>query len=180
MVATPPSLDRFIMLNLLAQLLKALNSESAPGQIGLAVAFSLWVALTPMWTVNNLLIFILVLMLRVNLSTFFAGVAAFSLLTLALDPISERLGTALLQMTSLQPLWASMYQQGIWRVLQFNNTLMLGGSVLAILAFLPVSMLTRMLVVQYRARLLAWIQKFKVVQALKASKFYQWYQAAAE
>lgn len=71
MVATPPSLDRFIMLNLLAQLLKALNSESAPGQIGLAVAFALWVAITPMWTLNNLLIFTLVLVLRVNLSAFF-------------------------------------------------------------------------------------------------------------
>ena len=180
MVATPPSLDRFIMLNLLAQLLKALNSESAPGQIGLAVAFALWVAITPMWTLNNLLIFTLVLVLRVNLSAFFSALAAFSILALALDPISERLGTSLLQMSSLQPVWTSLYQQGIWRVLQFNNTLMLGGTVLALLAFLPVSLLTRMLVVQYRARLLVWIQKFKIVQALKASKFYQWYRAAAE
>jgi uncharacterized protein (TIGR03546 family) len=83
-------------------------------------------------------------------------------------------------MTSLQDTWTALYQHGFWRVLQFNNTLMLGGSVIALLAFLPVSMLVRLLVVQYRARLLRWIQKLKIVQALKASKFYQWYQAAVE
>lgn len=168
------------MLNLLAQLLKALNSESAPGQIALAVAFALWMALTPMWTVNNLLLFALVLVLRVNLSAFFAALAGFSLLTLAIDPISQRLGASLLQMASLQDMWTALYQHGFWRVLQFNNTLMLGGSAIALLAFLPVSMLVRLLVVQYRVRLLRWMQKLKIVQALKASKFYQWYQAAVE
>ncbi|ASP40319.1 TIGR03546 family protein [Bacterioplanes sanyensis] len=166
------------MLNLLAQILKALNSESAPGQIALAVAFAFWVALTPMWTVNNLLILTIVLLLRVNLSAFFAALAGFSLLALLLDPLSDRLGAALLQMSSLQGVWTSLYQQGIWRVLQFNNTLMLGGTTIALLAFLPLSLLTRMLVVQYRARWLAWIRKLKIVQALKASKFYQWYQSA--
>ncbi|MGB1091222.1 MAG: TIGR03546 family protein [Oceanobacter sp.] len=167
------------MLGLLANLFKALNSESAPGQIALAIALSLIMALTPWWSLHNILIVCLVLMLKVNISAFLFGYAVFALLAFFIDPLSIRLGEALLANPGLMDTWVSLYQSEFWRVTAYNYTLTLGGLVIGVLAFAPVMIVTRILVLQYRARFMAWVNKLKVVQALKASNFYRIYQSLA-
>ena len=167
------------MLSSLANLLKALNSESAPWQIALALCFALPVALTPFWGLHNLLILLIVLLVRCNISSFLVGLAFFSLLAMLVDPLSVRLGESLLTNPALQELWTSMYQNDFWRLMSFNHTLTLGGFVIAMVAFVPLFVVLKLLIVQYRVRVMAWVSKLKVVQMLKASKFYNIYQSLA-
>ena len=168
------------MLTMLAKLLKALNSESAPWQVALAFSMSLIVALTPMFSLHNLLVLLLAFVIRVNLSAFFLGVAAFSLLAMVIDPLSIQLGASLLTQPGLQDFWTELYQSDFWRMTAFNHTLVLGGLLLSLLAFIPVFVLSRLLIVMYRQRLLNWISRLKVVQVLKAGKFYNLYKSLAE
>jgi len=168
------------MLNMLAKLLKALNSESAPGQIALAFSMSMIVAMTPTFSFHNLLVLLLAFIIRINLSAFFLGFAAFSLLAWFTDPYAARLGESLLTNPGLQDFWTSLYQSDFWRITAFNHSLVLGGLVISLLAFVPVLMLSRVLINLYRHRLLAWVSRLKVVQMLKASKFYSLYQSFAE
>lgn len=168
------------MLTMLAKLLKALNSESAPWQIALAFSLALIVALTPMFSLHNALVLLLAFVLRINLSAFFLGVAAFSLLAVAIDPFSVRLGESLLANPALQSTWTTLYQSDFWRMTAFNHTLVLGGLIISLMAFVPVFMLSKVLINLYRDRLIAWVNKLKIAQVLKASKFYNLYKSVAE
>lgn len=168
------------MLTMLAKLLKALNSESAPGQIALAFSFALIVGLTPMFSLHNLLVLLLAFILRINLSAFFLGVVVFSGVGYLVDPLSIRLGESLLLNEQLTATWTQMYQSAWWRVSAFNNTLVLGSFLLSLIAFIPVFIVSRLLVVNYREKLLTWFEKLKITQVLKASKFYGLYQSLAD
>ncbi len=168
------------MLSLLAKLLKALNSEAEPRQIALAFALSLVVALTPIMSLHNVLIVLLAFVLRTNLSAFFVGIAAFSALAWFIDPFTARLGEAVLNAPALQDIWNTLYQQAFWRMTAFNHTLVMGGLIVGIIAFIPAFLVFRFLVTQYRSRLLSWVNRFRVVQLLKGSKFYRIYESLAE
>lgn len=165
------------MLGLLAGFLKALNSESSPGQIAFALSLSFIVALTPWWNLHNLLIFVLVLMIKTNISAFIFGWLGFGLLAFFLDPLSLRLGEALLANPGLMDTWVSLYQSEFWRMTAYNYTLTLGGLVIGLCAFIPLMLLSRVLILLYRARVMAWVNRLKVVQALKATGFYRLYQS---
>ncbi|MBM95791.1 MAG: TIGR03546 family protein [Oceanospirillaceae bacterium] len=165
------------MLSLLANLLKALNSESAPGQISLAIAFSAIVAFTPFLSLHNILILLIVLVVRTNLSGFLVGYVLFSMLAFFIDPLSIRLGESLLANPGLMDTWVALYQSEWWRMTAFNHTLTLGGFVIGVAAFAPVYLLSNVLIRQYRQRFMEWFMKLKVVQALQATKFYVIYQS---
>ena len=168
------------MLTLFAKLLNALNSDSAPGQVAFAFALSLFVGLMPFWSLSNLLILLFVLMLRVNVSAFVFGVMLFSLIGYLIDPLSAALGESILLEPSMRATWTELYQNSWMRVLAFNNTVTMGGFVIALLALIPVTLLTRILIIQYRQRVLATVNRMKIVQVLKASKFYSIYRTFSE
>ena len=165
------------MLRLLAKLLKVLNSEANPSQISLGLAAGLILGLTPLWSLHNGLLLLLVFLLRVNLSAFFVAFLMFSGFAYLLDPWMERLGESLLTAASLQGLWTSLYQSDFWRLTHFNNTLTLGSLVYALVLAVPLFFLGRLLVVKYRAHILAWVEKFKLVKLMKASRFYRIYES---
>ena len=84
------------MIRILARILKTLNSETDPGQISLALGFAMVAGFTPFVSLHNFVIVFLILILRVNLSTFLLGLAAFSGIAYLLDPLFHRMGLALL------------------------------------------------------------------------------------
>ena len=165
------------MLSLLANLLKALNSESAPGQVSFAIAISAIVAFTPFLSLHNILIILIVLLVRTNLSGFLVGYVLFSMVAFFVDPLSIRLGESLLANPGLMDTWIALYQNEFWRMTAFNHTLTLGGFVIGVAAFAPIYLLSNVLIRQYRQRFMEWFLKLKVVQALQATKFYVIYQS---
>lgn len=168
------------MIAMLAKLLKALNSDSAPGQIALAFALSLITGLTPLLSLHNLPVLLLACIIRINFSAFMLGTLFFSGLAYLIDPAAISIGESLLTEPSYQAFWTGLYQSNFWRATAFNNTLILGSLILALVAFIPVLILSRWLISAYRDRLMAWVEKLKIVKLLKASKFYKAYQALAD
>lgn len=167
------------MLRTIAKLLRVLNSETEPGQISLGFCFALVAGLTPLWSLHNLVVLLLVLLLRVNLSAFLLGLLFFSGLAYLLDPLFHRLGLALLTAGSLQDLWTSLYNTTLWRLERFNNSIVMGSLVVSLAAFVPFLLLSNMLIRRYRAHVLAWVQKTRLMQMFKASKLYNTYQSIA-
>ena len=165
------------MLDTLAKLLKALNSEGSPTQVSLAFAAGLIVGLTPLWSLHNLLVVFLVFLFRVNLSTFFLSWTVFSGIAYLTDPIMDKIGTALLTSPALTDVWTALYNQDVWRLTHFNNTLTLGSVVCALMLAIPLMFVSNFMVKNYRAHVLAWVRKSKLMQLLKASRFYRIYNA---
>ncbi len=165
------------MLRLIAKLLRVLNSETDPGQISLGFCFAMIAGLTPLVSLHNLFVILLVLLLRVNLSAFLMGLIVFSGTAYLLDPLFDYLGLKLLTSTSLEGLWTSLYNSTLWRLERFNNSITMGGLLFSLVLFVPLLILSNALIRRYRAHLLAWVQKTRLMQFFKASKLYQMYQS---
>lgn len=165
------------MLTLLARLVKALNSDDSPAQIAAALVLALFVGVTPLWSVHNLVIALLVLVLRINLSMFLAGWGVFTLFAYLLDPLSHQLGLTLLDAASLQGLWNSLYQSDFWRLLAFNNTIVLGSFFICLLLSPILYGLSVWLVSRYRSHVMAWAQRTRLSAWLKSSKLFSIYQS---
>jgi uncharacterized protein (TIGR03546 family) len=167
------------MLRLIAKLLKVLNSESDPSQISLAFCLAMVLGLTPFYSLHNILILFLVLVLRVNLSAFILGWAFFSGVAYLLDPLFNRLGLWLLTLGSLQGLWTSLYNTTVFRLEKFYNSVVMGSLFFSIVLFIPLYSASNIGIRRYRDHVLAWIEKTRVMKLLKASKLYHMYQTVS-
>jgi len=167
------------MLRMIAKLIKVLNSDANPGQISAALGFAMIAGFTPFWSLHNLIILLLVLVLRVNLSAFLLGLAFFSGLAFGLDPLFDRLGLWVLTADALNPLWTAMYNQTLWRLERFNNTIVTGSLLTSLVLFAPLVVLSNLLIRQYRSRVMIWVQRTRFLQAIKASKFYGYYKTVS-
>lgn len=163
------------MVNLVLKILKALNSEVGPWQISFAGAFALIIGFTPLWSPHNLIVLLLVFILRVHLATFFVFWGVFTGLAYLADAWFHQLGLSLLQNPALVEFWTGLYQSDFWLATRFNHSITLGSLLVTLIAFLPVAIFFRLSVVRYRAHLLPYMQKLKIVQMLKSSKLYQLY-----
>ena len=168
------------MFNLLAKFLKLLNGDASPGQISLGFAFALFVGLTPFFSLHNLIILFLVCVIRVNLGAFFLGSAVFTLIACIVDPLMISVGESLLNNPDLTSLWTGLYQSDVWRAFKFNHTLLLGSVVTASVLFIPMVIVSRIIISVYRERLMKWFEKLQISKMIKASKFYKAYEKLGE
>ncbi|MCW8880165.1 MAG: TIGR03546 family protein [Kangiellaceae bacterium] len=163
------------MLTILAKIFKALNSEQSPNQLAIAISLAAVVGMTPLLSLHNLFIFLIVLWFRVNLTMFLVSWPLFTLLGLLLSSPIQSLGNMVLQEPSLVPMWESFYNTLIGRWSDFYYKGVMGGLILgtsiAIISF-PIS---KALINKYRYKWLEKIQKYQVVRMLKASKLWQLY-----
>lgn len=160
------------MIKTIAKVIKIVNSETDPAQISLALSFSMIAGLTPLMSLHNLLVLLLVLLLKVNISTFILGTAVFSGIAYLLDPLFHRIGLAVLTLPALENFWTTLYNTTLFRLERFNNTILMGSLLVAIILFVPVTLAANMLIFRYRERVLAWVEKTRIMKILKASKYY--------
>ena len=167
------------MIKMIAKLLKVLNSETDPGQISLALCLAMVAGLTPLYSLHNVFVFLLVLLLRVNLSAFILGLTFFTGVAYMLDPLFHRAGLAILSADSLNGLWTSLYNITLFRLAKFNNSILMGSLIISGVAFIPFYILLNQLIRRYREHILAWVQKTRIMQLLKTSRLYSAYQAVS-
>jgi uncharacterized protein (TIGR03546 family) len=163
------------MIRMLAKLLKVLNSETDPSQISLAFCFSMLSGFLPFFSPTSLIVLFIVFVLRVNLSAYLLGTAFFAGIAYFLDPLFHPLGLAVLTAAPLEGLWTTMYNSTIWRIQKFNNSIVMGGFVFALLFFTPLFLLSNALIRKYRDHILGWVRKTPLMKMITASNFYHVY-----
>jgi uncharacterized protein (TIGR03546 family) len=168
------------MIRATAKLLSVLNSETDPGQISLAVAFSMIAGLTPFWSLHNLLVLFLILVIRVNLSAFMLGWAFFSGVAYLIDPLFHRIGLALLTAPALEGSWTALYNTPLGRLSRFNNTIVMGSLAFSLLFFVPLLLVSNRAIRKYREHLLAWVQQTRLMQAFTGTRVYQLYRTYSD
>lgn len=164
------------MLTMFAKLIKVLNSESAPGQISMAFCLAVAMGFTPLFSLHNLIVLFLVLFLRVNLTGFILAWIVLSALAYLMDPLFSWLGVTLLTADPLEGLWTALYNITLWRLEKFNNSIVMGSLLISLVLFVPLFFLFNILILRYREHVLAWIQKTRIAQMIKATKLYSAYQ----
>lgn len=166
-----------LILKILQKLVSALNSEGTPFQVAAGVAMGAALGLTPLVNLHNAVILLVALLLNVSLAGFFLGWTLLVPLGFALDPLFDRIGSALLSSGALQSLWTSLYNMPIVPYSNFNNTVVLGSVVFWLVAFVPILLLAKFGVTRYRERVYARLEKTRFFGAVKASRLFQAYRA---
>ncbi len=167
------------MINIVAKLISILNSETEPGQISLAFCLSMVIGFTPVFCPHNLLVLLIVLVLRANLSAFLFGWAVFSAIAYLFDPLFHAIGYKVLTAQPLHGLWTSCYNMTLLRLENFNNSIVMGSLIVSLTLFMPLYFIFSVLIKKYREQILEWIRKTKIMGMLKASKLYGAYKALA-
>ena len=163
------------MLTLLAKLFHALNSDSSIRQIALAIALGFVVGLSPLLTLHNIVIIFFVLIIRVHLGSFILAVGFFSGISYLLSPVIVQVGESILTQPALADFFTSLYQLSLFKLAHWHHTYILGAFVLGLVLCVPVYFISKVLIEKYRVHIMTFFEKFRIVQALKASKFYRLY-----
>jgi uncharacterized protein (TIGR03546 family) len=164
------------MLKMVANLLKILNSEADPFQISVALGLSMITGFLPLFTPLNLVILLLVLVLRVNISSYLLGSAFFAGVGWFLDPLFHRIGLFVLTAGPLEGLWTALYNSVIGRLQRFNNSVVMGSFVFSLIFFVPLVLLMNAAIRRYREHILIWVKKTRIMQMITASKLYRFYE----
>ncbi len=165
-----------LILKFLAKIIKILRSGATPNQIAGGLVLGMIAGLTPLFSLHNLIVLLLLIILNVNISMSLVGLGIFSAIAWFFDPLFHAFGYFMLvEVDQLQGLWTWLYGKPVIALSRFNNTVVLGSLLTALLLIVPLFFLFKKLVVLYREKLENRVQKLKIVQLLKGSKIYELY-----
>jgi len=159
-----------IFLRPVRYLAQALILETTPRQLAWGFALGMMIGLIPKGNLIAIALMTLFCALRINIA---AGTAAISLFTwcgMLLDPLSHRVGHHLLTHPELQSLWTTLYNKNLVPWTAFNNTVVLGSTLIGLALLLPVYGITRPIFGKIAPFLSERLKKFRVVQMLRGSE----------
>lgn len=165
----------FALVKLIQSLVGALHSEGTPGQLAAGIALGSILGLTPLVNIHNAIVFAAIVLLNVSFAGGMLGWALFVPIGFILDPLFDWIGHQLLLAESLRGLWTSLYNTPVVPLTNFNNTIVLGSLVFALLLLVPLFFATRWAVARYRATIGARVRQSKFYRAIMASKVYNVY-----
>ena len=167
------------LLKLLQSLVRTLHSDGTPGQVAAGIMLGAAIGLTPLMSVHNLLIALLICVLNVSFGGALLGLGLFVPIGFLMDPVFHRIGHRLLVETPpLEPLWTWMYNTPGVALTGFNNTIVLGSVVAWMVLAVPIFFAARAGIVRYRATIGERVRQsrfYRVVTASRAYNVYSWF-----
>ncbi len=158
------------------QVVAIFRDNQDPDEIGAGFALGSIIGLNPTNTLHNYVILLLLFLLKVNKGAALIGMTIFAVIGYLTDPYAHKIGYQLLvEMPSLNPFWTKMYNTPIIPFTRFNNTVVLGSLVIALVLFIPVWLIGKKLIILYRKNLQGKVNKWKVIKILQQAKWYEKY-----
>jgi uncharacterized protein (TIGR03546 family) len=164
-------------LKLISNFIKILREGQTPAQVAGGFALGSILGLSPMLTLQGVLVWLVILVLDVNLSAATLSLLVFSLIAFIFDPVFHYLGYLLLvDVEGLKGLWTTLYNAPIAPLTRFNNTVVMGSFACALILFTPVYFGMKKFVIAYRSHVGKRIEKMKIYQIISKSWIVQTYQ----
>jgi uncharacterized protein (TIGR03546 family) len=163
-------------LKIVRDFIKILREGQTPQQVAGGFALGSIVGLSPVFTLQGFVVWVVILMFDVNLSAAMLAFTLFSLIAFLADPLFHLLGFQILvHLPFLQGLWTWMYNAPVAPLTRFNNTVVMGSFVAAILFALPTYIGFKKFVVAYRTSVGSRVEGWKVYQIINRSTLVSWY-----
>jgi len=164
-------------LKLIRDFIKILREGQTPAQVAGGFALGSILGLSPMLTLQGAVVWLVIFVLNVNLSAALVALTVFSLVAFLLDPLFHWFGfQVLVNIDALKSLWTSLYNAPIAPLTRFNNTVVMGSFLCALLLFIPIYFGMKRFVIAYRTTVGARVEKMKIYQVIKKSALVQWYE----
>lgn len=138
------------MFKYVKRFLKALNANAHPGDIAHAVSLGLLLALVPKGNLLWPFLFILTMFIRMNKGALFISLILLSFVIPFIDVWVEKTGFILLTQPTLHDVYALLYATPFIGLTRFNNTMVMGSLIWAMVLYVPIYFLSRVLVQGYR------------------------------
>ena len=163
-------------LKLLKNFLQVLQEGQTPNQIAWGFALGSIAGLSPHFTLQILFVWLIIFLLDINLSAAFLGATVFAIIAFLFDRIFHAFGFALLTIDGLRGFYTTLYNAPIAPLTKFNNTVVMGSFIAAIILVIPVYFGMKIFVIKYRLHLHDKIVKWKIYQIIKRSTLYGFYE----
>lgn len=150
------------MLKFIVKLLKALNSNSHPGEIAHAVCLGMLLGFLPKNNIFWYVITVFVLFMRINKGALVLSTLGFSLLAPLFDPLFDNVGYWFLTLPKLEGAFAWLLDIPFVGFTKFNNTIASGSLICGLILYIPLYVI---------ARLFVWLMRNKLVPLLRKTKF---------
>jgi uncharacterized protein (TIGR03546 family) len=163
-------------LNILKNFIAILREGQTPRQIAGGVALGTLVGLSPSLTLQGMMVWLVILVLDVNLTAVSLAFTLWALVAFLLDPLFHRLGYLLLvDVHALRGFWTTLDNAPIAPLTRFNNTVVLGSFVSALILFTPIYVGMQRFVLAYRRTIGHRVEQWKIYQIISKSSLVQWY-----
>jgi uncharacterized protein (TIGR03546 family) len=164
-------------LSFISDFFKALRSGQQPGQVSAGFSLGYLVGLMPFFSLQSVVLFILLIFLNANLAAGGVAILVAGFLAWLIDPLIHSIGYFILvEIPALQGLWETLYNMPVAPLTKFYNTVALGSLLFGLLTVWPIFWGMKKLVINYRERVEERIKKWKIVQAIRGSALYRWYE----
>ncbi len=164
-----------LLLKQIFGLLKLLNSDTGTNQIAAGVAAGFILGMSPMLSLQAIILLVLCLFLRIQLGMMFISAFFFSFIAFLLDPVFDQFGRMILEMAALQSLWTTLYNLPLVPFTRFNNSIVMGAAIVGAVLFPFIFIFSKHLVHRYREVVVARFKDTKFWKAVKATSLFQWY-----
>ncbi len=153
-----------LLLQPIRQLLDALLANDSPRQVAWGVTIGMVLGMVPKENLIAIALGMLLCSLRVNRSAGLAAAGLFTLLSPSFDSITHLVGHKLLTESSLEPMWAWLYDLPLGPWVGFDNTVVLGSLLLGLYMSYPCYWATLVAWRRYRAPLAERIARYRVTR----------------
>ncbi len=164
-----------ILLKQIFAFVKLLNSDTGTNQIAAGIAVGFILGMTPAFSLQTLLVFILLFLFRIQMGAAFLAAFFFKFTAYLLDPVFHQVGSSVLQMEGFKSLFTTLYNLPIVPFTRFYNSIVMGSAVVAIILAPFIFLFSKTLVVKYREKVVEKFKDTKFWKAVKATGFYKWY-----
>ena len=155
------------MLEKIVKMLRALNSNSNPGEIAHAFSIGVLLGFLPKGNLLWGFLFFLMIFFRINKGTYFLTILLTSLFMPFVYPYFHQIGLWFLQLEELQNVFHFLIEIPFVAFTRFNNTIVMGALIAGIVLYIPLYVLSRLFVRFWRKVAAPKINETKFVQRLR-------------
>lgn len=164
-----------LILNQIFSLFRLLNSETGTKQIAVGIACGLILGFAPSLSLQSILVFILLFIFRIQMGAAFLAAFFFAFIAWILDPINHWVGSRVLEIEALHPLYTTLYNMPIIPFTRFYNSVTMGAGVISIVLALPVYFISQILIAKYRTKVVERFKENKYWKMWTGTVLYSWY-----
>ena len=138
------------MIKYVTSFFRAINANAHPGDIAHAVALGLFLAILPKNNLTFTFLFFLSIFIRINKGAFFISFILLGFVTPFMDIIINNIGFWAVQLSFLRPIFVTLENIPFVALFKLSNTMVLGGIIWGLILYIPVYILTRIIIAKYR------------------------------
>ncbi|HLE00038.1 MAG TPA: TIGR03546 family protein [Bdellovibrionota bacterium] len=154
---------------------KLLNSDTETNPLAFGIVLGMFLGFTPAFSLQTVLVILILFFFRIQIGAAMVSAFFFAIPAFLLDPVFHAVGSRVLEIDALRPLFTTLYHLPLVPLTRFNNSVVMGSGIVALFLVIPAFVISKKLIVSYRASVVARVKNTAIWKALQATSFYKWY-----